>query len=87
MCATVCPGIRPADASVGDQKRVVTPKDAINKGAHYLVVGRPITKAENPSESANNIVKEIENAYNSLINVTVHDEWIGRCKEILGINN
>ena len=59
---TVCPGIRPANASVGDQKRVVTPKDAINKGAHYLVVGRPITKAENPSEAAINIVKEIENA-------------------------
>lgn len=54
---TVCPGIRPANASVGDQKRVVTPKDAINKGAHYLVVGRPITKAENPSEAAINIVK------------------------------
>ncbi len=59
---TVCPGIRPANASVGDQKRVVTPKDAIDKGAHYLVVGRPITKAENPSEAAVNIVKEIENA-------------------------
>ena len=59
---TVCPGIRPANASVGDQKRVVTPKDAINKGAHYLVVGRPITKAENPSEAAINIAKEIENA-------------------------
>ena len=58
---TVCPGIRPANASVGDQKRVVTPKDAINKGAHYLVVGRPITKAENPSQAANDIVKEIEN--------------------------
>ena len=33
------------------------------------------------------ILKEIEKAYNSLVNVTVHDEWIGRCKEILGINN
>ena len=32
-------------------------------------------------------LKEIEKAYNSLMNVTVHDEWIGRCKEILGINN
>lgn len=59
---TVCPGIRPESADNGDQKRVVTPKDAINKGAHYLVVGRPITKAENPSQAAKNIVKEIENA-------------------------
>ena len=37
---TVCPGIRPASASAGDQKRVVTPADAIKKGAKYLVVGR-----------------------------------------------
>ena len=59
---TVCPGIRPATAEVGDQKRVVTPADAINKGAHYLVVGRPITQAVNPSESAMSIVNQIENA-------------------------
>ena len=59
---TVCPGIRPASSEVGDQKRVVTPRDAINRGAHYLVVGRPITKAENPKESAEKIVNEIENA-------------------------
>ena len=56
------PRYKTSRASVGDQKRVVTPEDAINKGAHYLVVGRPITKAENPNEAANNIVKEIENA-------------------------
>ncbi len=65
---TVCPGIRPASSEgpasseVGDQKRVVTPADAINKGAHYLVVGRPITKAENPKMAAISIVSEIENA-------------------------
>lgn len=59
---TVCPGIRPATAEVGDQKRVVTPAQAIRNGAHYIVVGRPITQAENPKEAANNIVKEIENA-------------------------
>nr|WP_330372549.1 orotidine-5'-phosphate decarboxylase [Clostridioides mangenotii] len=59
---TVCPGIRPKAAEVGDQKRVVTPEDAIRRGAHYLVVGRPITKSENPKESAINIVREIENA-------------------------
>lgn len=59
---TVCPGIRPATSEVGDQKRVVTPADAIKRGAHYLVVGRPITQAQNPNESAVSIVAEIENA-------------------------
>lgn len=57
---TVCPGIRPASAEVGDQKRVVTPSEAILNGASVLVVGRPITQANVPSESANKIVKEIE---------------------------
>lgn len=59
---TVCPGIRPETSEVGDQKRVVTPADAIKKGAHYLVVGRPITKSEDPKKSALDIVREIENA-------------------------
>lgn len=59
---TVCPGIRPATAEVGDQKRVVTPSDAIRRGAKYIVVGRPITQAENPKEAAESIVREIENA-------------------------
>jgi len=59
---TVCPGIRPAASSVGDQKRVVTPAQAIKNGAQYLVVGRPITQSENPKQSAIDIAKEIENA-------------------------
>lgn len=59
---TVCPGIRPKESDLGDQKRIVTPKDAINKGAHYLVVGRPITKSKNPNIAAKNIIEEIENA-------------------------
>ena len=59
---TVCPGIRPQSAAVGDQKRVVTPAQAIQNGAHYMVVGRPITQAENPKQSATAIVKELENA-------------------------
>ncbi|SFE76924.1 orotidine-5'-phosphate decarboxylase [Peptostreptococcus sp. D1] len=57
---TVCPGIRPASIEVGDQKRVVTPGEAILNGASVLVVGRPITRAQNPSELADKIVKEIE---------------------------
>ena len=59
---TVCPGIRPASSSAGDQKRVVTPAEAIRNGAQYLVVGRPITQSENPKQSAIDIAKEIENA-------------------------
>lgn len=44
----VTPGIRPANAAKDDQTRIVTPQDALKLGAHYLVIGRPITKAENP---------------------------------------
>lgn len=46
ICLT--PGIRPAGAAVGDQKRVMTPADAYQIGSDYIVVGRPITQAENP---------------------------------------
>ncbi|WP_304206431.1 orotidine-5'-phosphate decarboxylase [Peptostreptococcus russellii] len=56
----VCPGIRPKNSESGDQKRVVTPSEAIRKGAKTIVVGRPITKAENASKAADEIVKEIE---------------------------
>jgi orotidine-5'-phosphate decarboxylase len=48
----VVPGIRPADASVGDQKRVMTPRQALDHGASILVIGRPITQAKNPDEAA-----------------------------------
>jgi orotidine-5'-phosphate decarboxylase len=56
----VTPGIRPSGAEVGDQARVTTPKDAINFGADYIVVGRPITKAEVPQEAAQAIQDEME---------------------------
>ena len=59
---TVCPGIRPENSASGDQKRVVTPAEAMKKGAKTIVVGRPITKAENPAKAADEIVKEIESA-------------------------
>ena len=45
----VVPGIRPAGADVGDQKRVVTPRQALNDGASVLVIGRPITEADDPA--------------------------------------
>jgi len=56
----VTPGIRPAGADAGDQKRVATPKDAIMAGSDFLVVGRPIVQADNPSESAKSILKDIQ---------------------------
>ena len=44
----VVPGVRPAGAALGDQKRAVTPREAIDRGASILVVGRPITRATDP---------------------------------------
>jgi orotidine-5'-phosphate decarboxylase len=58
----VTPGIRPADTEKGDQKRVMTPADAIAAGADYLVVGRPILEAQDPKAAAEAIVTEIANA-------------------------
>lgn len=59
---TVCPGIRPAWAATGDQKRITTPADAIRIGVDHMVVGRPITKAENPYEAALKVIDEIAGA-------------------------
>ena len=58
----VTPGIRPAGASAGDQKRAATPAEAIRNGADYLVVGRPVTQAPDPRAAAEAIVAEIEAA-------------------------
>jgi orotidine-5'-phosphate decarboxylase len=55
----VTPGIRPAGATAGDQKRVATPAEAIHNGADYLVIGRPITRAPNPRAAAEAVVAEI----------------------------
>jgi orotidine-5'-phosphate decarboxylase len=57
--ALVIPGIRPAGADMGDQKRVMTPAAAIAAGADYLVVGRPIVAAADPKAAAKAIVAEI----------------------------
>lgn len=51
----VTPGIRPAGAAVGDQKRIMTPVDAIAAGSDYLVIGRPITQAADPAAVLENI--------------------------------
>jgi len=58
----VIPGIRPAGAAIGDQKRIATPADALRDGASYLVVGRPITQAPDPAEAAEAILKEMAEA-------------------------
>ena len=55
----VTPGIRPQWAAKGDQKRVFTPKMAVDAGSNYLVIGRPITQDENPSEAFNRILLDI----------------------------
>ncbi|WDI32946.1 orotidine-5'-phosphate decarboxylase [Hyphococcus flavus] len=62
--AIVTPGVRPKGASADDQKRVVTPADAITAGADNLVVGRPIIAADDPKSAAENILREIERALN-----------------------
>ena len=55
----VTPGVRPAGAELGDQKRVMTPARAIAGGANHLVVGRPVTQAPDPRAAAQAIVQEI----------------------------
>jgi orotidine-5'-phosphate decarboxylase len=55
----VCPGVRPAGAALGDQRRVATPAAAMAAGASKLVIGRPITGAERPAEAFEAIVKEL----------------------------
>jgi orotidine-5'-phosphate decarboxylase len=56
----VTPGVRPAGAALDDQSRVATPGAAARAGAHYLVVGRPITAAPDPARAAEAIVRELE---------------------------
>jgi orotidine-5'-phosphate decarboxylase len=56
----VVPGIRPAWAAAGDQKRITTPADAVTAGADFLVIGRPITGADDPAAAARRIAGELE---------------------------
>ena len=59
----ISPGIRPAGASHDDQKRVATPRQAIEGGADYLVVGRPIIRSDAPADTARMIVDEMQAAF------------------------
>ncbi|ACM35232.1 MULTISPECIES: orotidine-5'-phosphate decarboxylase [Rhizobium/Agrobacterium group] len=61
--AIVTPGIRPAGSDAGDQKRVMTPADAIHAGSSHLVVGRPIVKADDPRAATQVILAEMQAAF------------------------
>ncbi len=56
----VCPGVRPKWAAAGDQRRAMTPKEALRAGADYIVIGRPITAADDPAAAVDRICKETE---------------------------
>jgi orotidine-5'-phosphate decarboxylase len=56
---TITPGIRPAGSAAGDQRRIMTPQEAVNIGGDYLVIGRPITQAENPKQSCLDIIESL----------------------------
>ena len=57
--ALMVPGIRPAGSDAGDQKRVMTPAEAMSKGASHLVIGRPISQAADPQQAANDILQSL----------------------------
>ncbi len=59
----VTPGIRPAGAPAGDQKRVATPAEALKAGATHLVVGRPVTEAADPVEAVKGLLAEIKDSW------------------------
>lgn len=63
----VTPGVRPKGAALGDQSRVTTPREAIDAGADYLVVGRPIIEAPDPTKAAMQIIEEMETGSTSNI--------------------
>ena len=58
----VTPGVRPAGADLADQRRVMTPAEAMKAGADILVIGRPITGAKDPAAAAKAIADEIKGA-------------------------
>jgi orotidine-5'-phosphate decarboxylase len=62
LFTVVIPGIRPAWSDADDQKRVLTPRQAVEAGADYLVIGRPITASKDPKTAVQTIVDELEQA-------------------------
>jgi len=57
----VTPGIRPADAQRDDQKRTLTPSEAVDRGVDYMVIGRPITQSDNPHQTVLQLLAELDN--------------------------
>ena len=55
----VTPGVRPAWAAAGDQKRIMTPADAVTAGADWLVIGRPVTESTNPGDAYKRVIQEL----------------------------
>jgi orotidine-5'-phosphate decarboxylase len=60
LFTTVIPGIRPSWADPGDQKRILTPRQAVEAGADYLVIGRPITASKDPKTAVQRIIAELD---------------------------
>jgi orotidine-5'-phosphate decarboxylase len=58
---TVTPGIRPEGSAAGDQRRIMTPQQAVNAGGDYMVIGRPITQADNPQQACVDIISSLQN--------------------------
>lgn len=61
----ICPGVRPAWSGAADQKRYLTPQEAIELGADFLVIGRPITRAEDPREAALKVMAEMKQGFDN----------------------
>ena len=57
---TVTPGIRPAGSAAGDQRRIMRPRQAVNVGGDFLVIGRPITQSTNPKEACIDIINSLQ---------------------------
>jgi orotidine-5'-phosphate decarboxylase len=57
---TVTPGIRPVGSAAGDQRRIMTPIEAVNAGGDYLVIGRPVTQAINPKQACLDIIESLQ---------------------------
>ena len=57
---TITPGIRPVGSAAGDQRRIMTPKQAVNVGGDFLVIGRPITQSVNPKEACLDIINSLQ---------------------------